>query len=372
MMRGRMIAGVGQRLLMIAAGLTVTLLLVEGALRMFPVSAVEIHRRGPARAEGTALFEYDPSLGWRGRPRAHGGFTGWEFTTSVDLNSRGFRDPEIDAAKAPGVVRVVLLGDSITWGHGVEQSERYGDLLAAALRGRGVTAEVVNLAVSGYATDQELLLWEHDGRPYCADVVLLGLYENDVRENALPAQGPYPKPYFRLVGDGRLVLENVPVPRVPAAATPAEGRGRVRSWLQRHLRLWAALAFARETLRGTDPAATAPAEPPPGAVDLTATLIRRLAGRVRDDGGGFGVIVLPDLYYSMSMTKAASRSGVAAILDLAPAFRRAADGRGPLFHRLDGAHWTPRSHAIAAEAIADWLIAVGLLARSARTCETPA
>jgi hypothetical protein len=269
--------------------------------------------------------------------------------------------------KPPGVVRIVLLGDSITWGYGVEQTERYGDLLGEALRRRGVRAEVVNLAVSGYGTDQELLLWRREGRRYCADLVLLGLYENDVRENALAFQGRYPKPYFRLAADGALVLDNVPVPRVPDAP-PAPSRGSLRTWLHRHVRLWAALAFVREALRRPDPAAAARPDVPAGSVELTATLIQRLATSVRGDGSAFGVVVLPDLYYSVSTMKAATQSGVAPILDLVSVFQRVAGQGGPLFYRLDGAHWTPRAHRIAAGAIAHWLETGHVLPRSPRTC----
>ena len=351
--------------LLMALGLTI--LLLEGLLRVVAIPVIEIHRRGPARAEGAGFSQYDPQLGWRGRPSAQGSFAGWEFTSDVRLNAQGFRDVEVDEAKMPGGLRIVLLGDSITWGHGVEQRERYGDLLAEALRRRGVTAQVVNLAVAGYATDQELLLWQREGRRYCADLVLLGLYENDVRENVLAFQGRYPKPYFRLAGDGALVLENVPVPRVPDAP-PAPARGRLRTWLYGHVRLWAVLAFVRETLRGVGASATAPVEVPPGSVELTAALIRRLAASVGEDGSTFAVVVLPDLYYSGTMMKAASQSGVATILDLAQRFRAVSVESGPLFYRLDGAHWTPRAHEIAAESIAQWMMTDRLLPRSPRAC----
>lgn len=347
-------------------GVALAMVLVEAVLRLVPVPAIEIHRRASARAENPVFFEYDPELGWRGRPGARGTLTGWEFTSDVRLNSRGFRDAEVDVAKSPGVFRIVLLGDSITWGHGVEQAQRYGDLLAAAVRQGGARAEVVNLAVSGYATDQELLLWERAGGQYCADVVLLGLYENDVRENADAFQGRYPKPYFRASPDGTLALANVPVPRVPDwGATPPKGRS-ARDWFRRHLRLWAALAFLRQAIRG-ETVATPPAVAP-GSVDLTAALVRRLAASVSRDGSAFGVVVLPDLYYSATTMEAALRAGVVPTLDLTPLFRRAAAGGPPLFQRLDGAHWTPRAHAIAAQTLAQWIRDDSTLRRSPRGC----
>ena len=72
--------------------------------------------------------------------------------------------------------------------------------------------------------------------------------------------------------------------------------------------------------------------------------------------------------YSATTMRAASESGISAILDLTPVFRGAAEGGGPLFYRLDGAHWRPRAHGIAAEAIADWIGTAQLFPRSPRRC----
>jgi hypothetical protein len=137
--------------------------------------------------------------------------------------------------------------------------------------------------------------------------------------------------------------------------------------MRRHLRVWAALAFVREALRRHDPSVAAPPATPPGAVELTAALVRKLAARVRDDGGAFAVVVLPDSHESASTRQAASRSGVAATLDLTPAFHAAGAAGEPLFYRLDGAHWTPRAHRLAAAAIAPWLLA-GVLPHAPRAC----
>jgi lysophospholipase L1-like esterase len=352
---------------LLLTGVVLGVLLVETLLRLFPIAAVDFHRRGPARAEGATFFEYDPDLGWRGRPDARGRFVGWEFTSEVRLNARGFRDRDVPADKPPDVLRILVLGDSITWGHGVEQAERYSDVLGEALRRRGLSVDVVNLAVSGYGTDQELLLWEREGRRYCPDLVLLGLYENDPRENAVAAQGRSPKPYFRLAADGVLTLENVPVPRVADWAAGEPERG-LRVWLRRHVRLWAALAFVREALRPAGASSPGPPGAPPGSTELTAALIRRLAASAAEDGSVFTVVVLPDLYYSATTMMTVTRGGVASVLDLTPSFRRAAGQGAPLFYRQDGAHWTPRAHALTGEAIASWIADHRLLPASPRHC----
>lgn len=359
----------GLIVLALVAALTMTLAVVEALLRMFPLRAIEIHRRAAARTEPN-FFQHDGELGWRGLAAARGTHVGWEFTSDVRLNARGFRDADVDPAKPGGRFRVVLLGDSITWGHGVGQGERYGDRLGQALRGAGLAVDVVNLGVSGYGTDQELLLWDREGRRYCADLVLLGLYENDVRENVLAVQGRHGKPYFEPSGDGQLVLRNVPVP-APADPPPSVPPGGARAWLQRHLRVWAALAFVRETWRDIGAPAVAAPVAPPGGVELTARLVSRLAASVRRDGSAFGVVILPDLFASAAPRAAARDSGVGAVLDLGPIFHAADPGR-PLFYRLDGAHWTPAAHTLAGDAIAAWIRDARRLPASPRTCGEPA
>ena len=354
--------GVGRTVLLLVVACVLALGLAEILLRIVHVPAIEIHRRGPVRGGSTAFFEYDAALGWRGRPGARGTLSGWEFTSDVRLNSRGFRDAEVAVAKPPDIFRIVVLGDSITWGYGVDAGQRYPDLLDAPVTRAGVPVEIVNLAVSGYATDQELLLWERQARRYCADLVILGLYENDLRENLSPAQGNHAKPYFVVGADGSLTLRNVPVPVMPAAPSPPEPSG-VRAWLRRHLRLWAALGFVRESFRGRG----GPEIVPAGAVDVTAALVRRLGDAIAASGSRFLVVVLPNLYDSPDTMAAATRSGVETILDLGPHFRREASA-DTLFFRLDGAHWTVKAHALAARAIADVVTRGRLLSPPPRVC----
>ena len=60
-----------------------------------------------------------------------------------------------------------------------------------------------NAHVPGYDTGLELLLYRQLKGLGCPDLVLIGLYGNDIWENGSPSQGPYAKPYFRLM-DGQL------------------------------------------------------------------------------------------------------------------------------------------------------------------------
>jgi lysophospholipase L1-like esterase len=82
----------------------------------------------------------------------------WNGAT-VRINALGYRSPEISRIKPARTFRVVVLGSSNTFGHGVEDGEAYPRLLETWLASRvppGRRVEVVNLAVSGDAPTQRL------------------------------------------------------------------------------------------------------------------------------------------------------------------------------------------------------------------------
>lgn len=365
----------------VALGLLSGLALAEVVLRVIPVPAVELHRRGPVTVEDhRRFFIYDPELGWRGRADARGRFAGWEFATEVRLDERGFRNVHSWYAKRPGQYEVLLLGDSITWGYGVEEERRYSDLLEEELAKLGVEVIIRNAAVPGYDTGQELLLYRRLRAVGCPDLVVLGLYANDVRENLSPFQGPYAKPTFRLSQDG-VQLAAAPVPMEPGWKGRAIGKDQTAGdWLKRHVRLYALTGWGREVVRqvlvGT---ASAESLDDPGGVPLTAALLRRLDDDVRADRGRMAVVVLPAMQEltqpgPAASETAAAQSGVDAVLRLREVFRAAsgsADSR-PLFFRLDGAHWTERAHEIAARHMARWLVEQALLQGPPRECAVSA
>lgn len=96
-------------------------------------------------------------------------------------NAEGHRDDrEYDIPKPEGVVRIVGIGDSGMFGWGVEQGEDYMRRLEAHLnRNTAHRFEVINLAVPGYNTQQELDMLRDRGLKYEPDIVILGWCDND-------------------------------------------------------------------------------------------------------------------------------------------------------------------------------------------------
>src|SRR5437762_1517095 len=113
-------------------------------------------RRHWSPAEGTPGFFLSDAA--RGQRLAHG-YAGWFAGVPVKINSLGFRDDrEYALAKGPRTFRVLVLGDSVTFGHGSVYEQTYPYLLEQRLRAwrPDVDWQVWNAAVPGYNTSQEL------------------------------------------------------------------------------------------------------------------------------------------------------------------------------------------------------------------------
>ncbi|HXY39578.1 MAG TPA: SGNH/GDSL hydrolase family protein, partial [Vicinamibacteria bacterium] len=90
------------------------------------------------------------------------------------INARGYRDLERQAAKPPGVRRLVCLGDSFTWGVGVLFDDTWPQRVERLLaRERGCRWEAVNLGEPGLNTVQEAAKLAAEGFAYQPDVVVL-------------------------------------------------------------------------------------------------------------------------------------------------------------------------------------------------------
>ncbi len=103
------------------------------------------------------------------------------------LYASGLREPAA-VAKAPGVYRIVLLGDSQTEAMQVGLDKSFGKILQAKLNAKlGRPVEVLNFGVSGYSTVQELLLMRRQVFAYAPDLILVGYNARDMFENwAIP------------------------------------------------------------------------------------------------------------------------------------------------------------------------------------------
>jgi len=129
---------------------------------------------------GTPGFRIQHSTrGYSLRPNYSGYYAG----QPANINNLGFRDDKDYAIeKGPNVFRILVLGDSVTYGYGVKFKETWPYLFQKHLRKwkPDTDWQVWNLGVPAYEMDSELRTLEDIGPIYKPDLVIVGFYENDL------------------------------------------------------------------------------------------------------------------------------------------------------------------------------------------------
>lgn len=121
-----------------------------------------------------------------------GYFTRKWLRADVRHNHYGYRGAEFDEAKPHGVFRVAVLGDSFTYGNGVPEASRYSNLVADAVRSRGI--EVLNFGFPGNNWSEHVQTLEHRVLRLRPDVVLLQWGSNDIELDRDVAGRPHVPP----------------------------------------------------------------------------------------------------------------------------------------------------------------------------------
>jgi hypothetical protein len=118
--------------------------------------------------------------------RLAAGYDGWFAGVPVHINSLELRDPrEYALEKRPNTFRILVLGDSVTFGHGSVYEHTYPYLLEQRLKAwrPDVDWQVWNAAVPGYNTSQELAQLLEVGERFKPDLVVVGFFWNDLSGN---------------------------------------------------------------------------------------------------------------------------------------------------------------------------------------------
>ena len=109
--------------------------LAEAALRVFGIG-------------GMVVFTRHPDWGFLMTPSQ----TVRVYGHSVVINALGLRGPEVRAPKPPGGIRILFLGDSVTYGGGsLREEQLFVRRVESAARALGVDAETVNVSAPAWS-----------------------------------------------------------------------------------------------------------------------------------------------------------------------------------------------------------------------------
>jgi lysophospholipase L1-like esterase len=163
---------------LLLSSLALSVLVAEMLVRLAGAApGIVIIQQGRFRLSPNPLIGYEPAPATDHREGTLDFYDYWGAS-----NRLGYRDDDHEVAKPPGTDRIVVLGDSIGAGVLVERGrEIFPYLLQDRLRADGIPAEVINLSVSGYNTQQEIETLKAVGLDFSPDLVLLAYCLNDRR-----------------------------------------------------------------------------------------------------------------------------------------------------------------------------------------------
>jgi len=131
---------------------------------------------------GLPLWMADLDSHYKHRPNAVRSWGSHYNNKLIQINSYGHHDDDFPLKKGLREFRGVMLGDSITMGHGVIREETFANQLEALLNSKGgMSAQVINTGVQGYATFQEYNAFLNS-LVFEPDFVTIGFCMNDLVE----------------------------------------------------------------------------------------------------------------------------------------------------------------------------------------------
>ena len=322
---------------------------VEGFVRLFLQERLET-----TYDHGTPLAQKDPELSYTLTPNASGRLTGPEFRVDYQISEQGFRDPMVHPRSLPaGTVRILLIGDSYTYGHGVQYQDSWAALLRERFRQEGRAVDIVNAGIPGYSTTQELIYLQRLLPEYRPDIVVIGFVAHDL-------------------------FTNRPIDEKGAAAAIADGAaqsiGSDKKSSLHALSLIKRLLASNDTLytqayTRTDRRKWYTAPPSPWLaqqIEITETLLAKAADLVEGQGAELLVLSIPQLFQVVTEARGLNFEGidvglidrtfaevakhqgftwVPALPQLAERYR---EGDDKLYFRVDG-HFDEAGNALFAE-----------------------
>lgn len=321
------------------------------------------------------FVEPDRELGWKLVPGqeftwAGNGLYAREFSTSVRVNSRGFRDRERQMAKPAGLRRAALLGGSFVEALQVPLEKTAGQLLEARLNEQDPPWEVLNFGVSNFGVGQYLLTWGSHAREFAPDVVFVFIAEMHFHRTvkrfesgaflATKAGYLWVRPTFRLEGES-LVRE--PARDIEEFRRAQEGlidgefegrrvRVRKRSPLGHHLLAWLphAAPDSQEPLRSETRVVD--------IIDTNMKILAELARQTRLAGSQLVIVDASRYFLAQSGLPARLRAFAAdeqvGYVPLWAALMRAQRAGEAMQWRQDR-HFTEAGHEVFASALHQWM-----------------
>ena len=201
-------------LVLLLCSVVISVLFAEGIVKVFKLSNV-------VENSSDQFFESTGDMGYFGKKNVEGVWSTPEFRINVKHNSLGFRDSEYEFERQAGIKRIVVLGDSFTWGWGVNKEDIYTEKLETSLE----KTEVINMGVPGYGIAREYLLLNRYALKFKPDIVIVSFFLDDFLKSKLAKDDSILIPNSKLE-DEQLSQQNYQTLSLRDKKSPEEGKNR--------------------------------------------------------------------------------------------------------------------------------------------------
>lgn len=143
---------------------------------------LRLEKKGVIKIDRTFIIEnriFSNSMIYTRKPYSSNIFTIGENQNYWGINKYGFRDGDYSLKKPINTYRIVVLGDSIVAGGGVDASESFPKILESRLNKEGqdtTVYEVLNMGVNGYGPVNYAGLYKELAWKFSPDLVVIGFY----------------------------------------------------------------------------------------------------------------------------------------------------------------------------------------------------
>lgn len=188
-----------------------SLFIAEGILRY--VNYPQHGCSGISDVSETKIAQFDQQLGWSYIPFNS---TEGDYGVHYNFNQEGYRVEMIDYATDFSKPIILIIGDSMLFGHGLDFKDTFGYKLKERLQDK---YEVINFAVQAFGTDQMYLMLQRVFPIYKPKIVIIDFLPEHISRNVSRDRREFyrcsrfigTKPTFSIVGN-KLKLDYRPQP----------------------------------------------------------------------------------------------------------------------------------------------------------------
>ena len=158
-----------------AVKIDLTALFLEAAVRLVVDDGMQFDLEMWKYARDVKVVSPNPSIGHEHGPNRKAHLMG----VDVETSAQGLRDREFTLEPKPGTPRILMIGDSLTFGWGVPFEATFSKRIEKLYADAGQEVEVINTGVGNWNTVQEVTYFLTKAKDFKPNIVVLNFFVND-------------------------------------------------------------------------------------------------------------------------------------------------------------------------------------------------